>query len=69
MKAPGRLDALERRLKSRGLPPEARRQRIRELCAELGYTLPPEDDPSYPAAVERLAADLRAKRSPQTPGG
>lgn len=51
-----RIEALEERLHRPHMPPEMVRSRIRELCVELGYTLPPEDDPSYQAEVERLAA-------------
>ena len=52
----GQIKALEERLHRPHMPPEMVRSRIRELCVELGYTLPPEDDPSYQAEVERLAA-------------
>ena len=51
-----RIEALEERLHRPHMPPEMVRSRIRELCVELGYTLPPEDDPSYQTEVERLAA-------------
>lgn len=62
MKVLSRIEALEERLNRPQMTPEMRRSRIRELCAELGYSLPHEDDPTYQAEIERLVVHLRAKR-------
>lgn len=63
MKALSRIEALEERMQCPQMTPEAKRGRIRELCRELGYpVLPPDDDPDYPAACERLLERLRANQ-------
>lgn len=63
MNTQSRIEALEERMQCPQMTPEARRGRIRELCRELGYpVLPPDDDPDYPAACERLLERLRANQ-------